>query len=370
MKNAKITCVQLFSLLVLFQLGTSIVVGFGLDAKKDAWIAILVGSWIGILIFLIFHQLYILYSKPLTSYSRDILGKYLGFLVGIFYVVYFLYGSARDLRDVGDLLASSVYNVTPLFVINLFMMVAIAYVLNKGIVVLARLSELYLLILICLSFLGNMLVLISGLVEVNNLFPILENGFEPILTTIFPNTTVFPFGELVCFTMVFHYLNTKENSRKIGIYSILLSGLILAYSTSINVAVLGMEITQDSTFPLFSTISLINIADFIQRLDAIVVLTLFIGAFFKTSLFYYAAVIAASDLFKVKQQTLVLPFGIIILLLSMFIAADFAEHLEEGKLSLKTIHVIFGLFIPLLLLIIAKFRKKGQKQIVNQSTEG
>lgn len=362
MEKSKITGYQLFSMLILFQLGTAIVVGFGVDAKKDAWLAILIGMVLGMIFYLIYFQLFKLYSKVLTEYLQDILGKYLGGFLGVLYIVYFIYGGARDLRDVGDLLASSVYDQTPLFAINVLMMLAIAYVLYKGIIVLARISELYLLVIICLAIIGNVLILLSGLVEIENLLPILENGWGPIFSTVYPNTSIFPYGELICFTMILPYLNKKGSARNIGIFSILLCGMMLSYTTSINIAVLGISITEESTFPLYTTVSLVNIADFIQRLDAIVVLTLFIGAFFKTAIFFYAAVIAASDIFKVNYKSIVVPFGIIILFVSMFIARDFTEHLEEGALSLITIHAIFGLYIPLVLLLIAQFRKKGQLQ--------
>jgi spore germination protein KB len=134
--------------------------------------------------------------------------------------------------------------------------------------------------------------------------------------------------------------------------------------------VLGAELVETSTFPLFTTVSLVNIYEFIQRMDAIVVLTLFIGAFFKTAIFYYAAIIGTSDLFNVDYKKLVLPFGIIILFLAMIIAKDFSEHIEEGQASLMTMHAIFSVYIPIVLLAVAKLRKivKKEKNEINQTT--
>ncbi len=67
-------------------------------------------------------------------------------------LLFFIYIAARDLRDAGDLLITSVYDRTPLFAINALMIVAVVYVLHKGIEVLARTGEIYLVILIVLGF--------------------------------------------------------------------------------------------------------------------------------------------------------------------------------------------------------------------------
>ena len=43
MEKAKISATQLFVLVVLFEMGSAILVGIASDAKQDAWIAILLG---------------------------------------------------------------------------------------------------------------------------------------------------------------------------------------------------------------------------------------------------------------------------------------------------------------------------------------
>ncbi|WP_367888730.1 GerAB/ArcD/ProY family transporter [Alteribacillus bidgolensis] len=67
-------------------------------------------------------------------------------------------------------------------------------------------------------------------------------------------------------------------------------------------AVLSVEEVERSTFPLLSTIGRVNLFEFIQRLDALVVFTLLINMFFKISIFFYVAVIGMVDLFKLKNH--------------------------------------------------------------------
>ncbi|WP_332634267.1 GerAB/ArcD/ProY family transporter [Halalkalibacter flavus] len=357
MEKAKLSAFQLFALLVLFQLGTAVVVGFGVNAGKDGWLAVLLGMGLGLIFFLIYYTLFKLYPKPLTSLIQAILGKYVGGFVGVTYITYFLYGAARDLRDVGDLLVTSVYIRTPLIIIMLLHIIAISYVLYKGITTLGRISEIYIMVIILLGLFGNLFVIVSGTIDLNNLRPLLDEGWAPVLSTAYPLTSVFPFGELICFTVLFPYVEPKKVILPIGLSSICICGIILAYTTALNIAVLGVDIAETSTFPLFTTVSLVNIYEFIQRIDAVVVLTLFVGAFFKTSLFFYAALISTAELFKVDFKKLVLPFAVIILLLATVIAKDFAEHILEGQESLYSIHALFAVFIPFFLLIFAYIKK-------------
>lgn len=360
MEKEKITAWQLFSLVVLFELGTAIVVSFGLDAKKDAWIASLLGLGMGLCLFPVYVYLYKIFPNiPLTGYIRAVVGKYLGWPLGLLYVVYFIYASARDLRDAGDLLLASVYDLTPLFAIVALMMCGVFYVLHKGIEVLARTSEICLLILVFLGILGNLAVLASGIIDLNHLLPVLENGWKPIITTALTQTFVFPFGEMIAFTMILPYLDRPRQAAKSGSLAIAISGVLLSYTTLLNVAVLGVDVAGRSTFPLLTMIGKVNIIEFIQRLDAIVVLTLIIADFFKISIFLYAAVIGTMDLFKIREHgPLVFPIGIIVLFASMMMASNYLEHIAQGRFSLKTLHLLFSVVIPLFLLAVLSIRKR------------
>jgi spore germination protein KB len=365
MEKAKISVIQLFAMMFLFELGSSLVVSYGVTAKKDAWLAILLGMCGGIVLFFIYYFLFRQYPNlPLTGYARKIFGKYVGWIIGLLYVVYFLYIAARDLRDFGDLLLTSTMPKTPLLAINILFVLAICYVLYLGIEVLGRTAEVFIVVLIFLGFTGNLLVYFSGSVDLHNLQPFLENGWKPILSTAFPLTTFFPFGEMIVFTMLLPYLNRSELTKKVWLSAVISSGFILSYTTSLDIAVLSVDEVERSTFPLLSTIGKINLFEFIQRLDALVVFTFLITMFFKISIFFYVAVIGMVDLFKLKNhQQMVLPAGIILIFLSMVIASDFAEHIEEGLETIQyPVHMPFMMIIPLLMLVITLIRNRFKKK--------
>src|SRR4051794_16985410 len=102
MQKLQISSYQLFILIVLFELGTAVLFGPGASAKQDAWIANLLGLAGGLLLLLVYYRLFTYYPElPLTSYVQKILGKWFGGLIAFFYISYFLYQTARVLRDIG-----------------------------------------------------------------------------------------------------------------------------------------------------------------------------------------------------------------------------------------------------------------------------
>lgn len=265
MEETKISGGQLFILMFLFELGTAIVIGPGLGAEKDAWLAVLLGLISGMILFLAYYALYRLYpEQPLTAYAKRILGKYIGSLIGIAYLFYFLYIAARDLRDFGELLTASTYIYTPMFVINAIMILAVAYVLYLGIEVLARTGEVFFFLLMAVGVVGTILVLVSGMIEVQNLLPILENGWKPVLNA-WPVTYTFPFGEMIAFTVLLPYLNRPKLGLRVGWSAMSFSGILLIWVVAMEVAVLGVYVATRSTFPLLSSIGLVNMTGFFQR---------------------------------------------------------------------------------------------------------
>lgn len=362
MGSIKINTLQLFCLIVLFDLGTAIVVSYGAEAHRDAWLAILIGGFFGgTLIFLLYGSLYRMYPNfsPIL-YAQQIVGKWIGWPLGVIFVIYFLHGATRDLRDYGDLLTSSMFTQTPLFIIHIMMILSMIYVLYLGIDVLARLAEILFAILFILGVMAIISISLSKKIDFDHLSPIMEQGLTGVLSNSFPSLFVVPWGEMLACTLIFPYLNNPRSIMKVGLSAIFFSAIILSFTIMINISVLGVDVFDRANFALYETIRRVSLMEFIERLDPIVLVTLIIGDFFKVGIFFYAAVIGTTDLFKIKNpKTLVLPIGIIILLASLTVSGNFAEHVKIGSGILPSyVHVPISVIIPLCLLIVAMIRMR------------
>jgi spore germination protein KB len=368
-EKVKINPSQLFVLIILFEMGSALVVALATDAKQDAWIAVLLGMVGGIFLFIIYHRLYMFYPEiPLSSYVQKIVGKWFGRVLAFMYIIYFIYCAARVLRDFGELLTTTLYSSTPLLIINALMVLTTVYAVQKGFEVIARVGELFFILVYILAVMGFLLVAFSGLIHLQNLRPILENGWMPVLKVTLGQTLTFPFGEMVVFTMILPYLNDQKKAKLVCIWGIVLSGINIAITALINVATLGVDLYARSPFPLLNTVGKIQLGNFIERLDVFFMLYLMIGGFFKIAIFFYAAVIGTTDIFHFKsKRKMCFPIGIIILFASLTISSNYAEHIKEGlKFVPIFLHYPFQIFIPIMLLVIAYFRNR-KKKVQNQN---
>ncbi|MCU9612309.1 spore germination protein [Caldibacillus lycopersici] len=365
MEKAKIDSIQLFILVLLFEMGTSIVLAIGIEAKTSAWITILIGSLFGCLLFQVYIKLFQYYPNDLpTTYTRKIFGKYIGSLISFLYIVYFIYLTARVLRDFGELLLTFAYRNTPLFIVNSIMIIVVIYGAKKGIEVIARTAELNFLLIYFMAITGFILIFMSGLIDINRLKPLFGEGILIIFKVVATQTVYVPFGEMVIFSYLFPYLNHPKSTRRIGTFGILLGGINLAITMAINIAVLTAPKVENTPFPLLTTIQQIQIANFLERLDVFFLVTLFIGAFFKILLYFYVAVIATTTLFNIKQKdSIVYPLGLVVLILSITTASSYQEHIQEGLEVVPIyLHLPLQIIIPILLLGIAMVKNKRKKK--------
>ncbi|MFB6466943.1 GerAB/ArcD/ProY family transporter [Cytobacillus sp. Hz8] len=369
MSKEKISAQQLFCLMFMFEIGSAIVVGIGIQAKQDAWIAVLLAMLCGLLLFLIFSYFHKKYpSQPLTTYVKVIFGKYLGTGISVLYILYFLYISARVLRDLGGLIVTSTLEHTPIVVVCTLMMLIVVYGVVKGIEVIGRSSEMIFLLIIMIGLLGIIFTCFGGIIEPKRLLPILENGWKPVLKTVFPQILTFPFGEMIVFTMFLPYLNKAALARRIGLLAILASGIVLSFTIALEISILGPGGVAVSQFPLLDTISRVSIANFIERLDVLVVLTLIFGVFIKIMIFFFASVKGVYDLFQFKSnkqwRIIVIILGILEVIVSYFMASSYTEHIKIGlKIVPLYLHLPMQIMIPCFLLIVAIFRKKMKNNL-------
>src|SRR6478752_3558009 len=117
MEKVKISASQLFILMVLFELGSALLIPLAMKAKQDAWLAILLGMICSFFLFLVYHKL---------------LGKVIGKTIAFLYILYFANSAARVLRDFGEMLLTFSYPNTPLFIANALLMLVIIYTVRKG----------------------------------------------------------------------------------------------------------------------------------------------------------------------------------------------------------------------------------------------
>lgn len=353
---------QLFCLMVLFEIGTSILFVLGIGAKQDAWIAVLLSIFVGFALIWIYTELQKKFPQEnLAEIIIKILGKYLGIPLALLYALFFLYLSTRDFRDFGEIIVTTFLLKTPLLVILIVFMLTVLYVLFLGVEVLGRTSEILLPTVLFFVISVIMMIGISERIQLEELLPVLANGWQPVFKEIYPNLVNFPFGETCVFMMYWCYLDTKHDVRRISLLAIGVSGLIIIFIDIVSICVLGVNIATASTIPFLEVIKLINVSDIITNLDSLGIILMFIGGFYKMSIFFYGAVQTLATIFKVVDSLWIMIFSaIFVLWLSIVFEPNFPYHIWLGiKVSLPYIHNSFQVIIPSLLLLIYWLKHKS-----------
>jgi spore germination protein KB len=354
---------QLFVLIITYETGSAVIVTIGNEAKQDAWLAILLASVIGVVLVRMYcFLLSQVPNKNLFEITETVLGRIAAIGLSFAYILFFFYSASRDLRDFDELMATAILPDTPIEVISVTLILVIAYILYLGLEVLGRTSEIFIPYIMGFILILTFLLLFSGEIRLTNLQPILAEGVHPIIKAVFPGLLGFPFGELIVFTVVMVYTNKFKYVGKVSMIAVGMSGLLLSVATILQISTLGVDARSRSNFPLLGAARHISIANFIERVDALVVFIMMLGVLIKISLFFYGGLKGLEYIFRIPYRYFVFPMAMLIALFSILIAENFAEHIQEGlKFVPLFIHMPFEIGIPIFLLLIVlwKHRKKA-----------
>ncbi|MGG3197547.1 GerAB/ArcD/ProY family transporter [Priestia aryabhattai] len=367
MQIQRIGTFQLFTMAVLSQLGSAIVLGIGSDAKKDAWIALLVGTICGIGLFFLYVCSYQLSRErgSLLNILQEAFNRPIGYILAFLYYGYFIYLAARVTADFSFFMNEVLFiNINMnAWLIKATILLLVAYACYLGIETIGRTSENLFFIMLSFTMLVVILMFFQEQFEFKNLRPIVENGWMPIFRTVFPTIITFPFGESIVLLCFFQFLTAFSTFLKKGWLSILVSGSILIFASILNVGVLTADLAKDFNFPFIKTIEHINFLNFIRHLELLAILIFMIGGLIKILLFSYAGITGMSELFKMNSyKKMIIPLLSIIYLICVLFMNNYVIHIYIGlKVIPVYVHLFFQIFIPVLFFISLLIKKQTKQ---------
>ncbi|MFD1772771.1 GerAB/ArcD/ProY family transporter [Paenibacillus rhizophilus] len=358
----KISNYQLFVLTILFQIGTTIIFGFASAAGRDAWISMLISTLIGIFIISVYLVLMRLHpGLTLVEWYPKQFGKWLGTPIAWLYPLYQIYGGGRMLADLQDLVPTTILPRTPPIFFLTVLMLVIAYGVYLGIETFGRVGEFLLPFFLVLFCTEIILLISSGVVHAENLFPIAGEGLERVLKPIWPVGLTQTFGETVQFAMIWPLVEQQDKIVKTTLFATILTGTVLTLSNIFAISVFGEITFQRSTYPLYSLIREISLADFIENLDAIGVLYFVVTAFFKISLHLFCSIRAIQLLTNSKNsRQFILPVIISSLFMGLTMTDNVASHINGVHMKILAPYFTIPLWFvfPSMLLVVALIRQK------------
>lgn len=350
---------QTIALIAAFILDGSIILPIAPEAGRDLWLSIIIAILISCGLFWIYSEIQMLYiGKDLFDICNLTLGKFIGSLLNILYIWYFLHLASLTLRDFGEFMNVLTMPETPKFVIMLVPCFISAYAVKKGIEVLGRFSlfsSIFTFIVIIV-----LAILLTPEIDVKNMLPIMGDGISRIMEGAWSAVT-FPFGECVIFLCVTNKINNSKLIKKSYFTGLAVGGLFLLFTSLYVILTLGEEMYGSLYFPAYRALSRIRIGDFIQRLEVIEGLLLNIFGLIKISICIYACSIGISKILKVEDYTaIVIPIVLVMFNLSNILYESLMELVSWTSLIYKYYALPFQLFFPILIFIVSKVKTVKQ----------
>ncbi|AIQ49016.1 spore gernimation protein [Paenibacillus sp. FSL R7-0273] len=361
-RQTGISALQFFILTFGFTIGTSILVtpsGIAHIAREDAWIASLVSMLINLIMVLLYIALSRLYpGQSLYEILESVIGKWPGKLLTLVYLFYFISLTGTLLGNLGFFVSGEVMPETPPEVVQIIFLIAAIISARKGLIIVARVGELFFPWVVVL-----LLILILALVpqiEWNYIKPVLEEGWMPVLQAGLQTSI---FQELIVLMVFLPLVKRNKPRERAYLLGAAAGDLVLSSIVLLSVLVLGIEQTENSTFPAYALAKTINIGNILQRVEGILITIWILTYFIKISVLFLSMLQGLRSIFGLKRQNhLIYPLAALFMIIAWNTYINTVYVNEIIATVWMKFSSIYLLIIPALLYIIALVRVKLLKQ--------
>lgn len=328
-------------------------------ARQDAWLSVILATMAGLLIARLVVSLSLRFpGRTLFEYAEEVMGRVLGKAVGLLYIWWFLHTSALIMDSFASFLCIAFMPDTPHPVFFIVGIAVAGYAVRNGLEVLSRYNQLFLPLV--LGLLLIVFILLAKDMKVARLLPVYDAGLVPIVKgAAVPASWV---GEIVIFSMIIPYLDKPKEAYRVASLSILATGAFLMISILVALLTLGPNLPGLWIFPIYNAVRVVSIANFLERLESIIVAVWMFGGFAKIGVFYYAAVLGSAQWLGLRDyRPLVAPVGVTLVGLAL-LCQNVVDLLDfAGRAWPPYALTLFEAGIPLMLLIVALVRGKGRR---------
>lgn len=316
------------------------------NAGKDAWISILLGTLLGVIILYAYNQI----KKNLNNDTlENKLNKtFIGKIYNIIFIIFYLYLMTITLMLLPLFVNSFYLTHTPKIIVNIPFLILAIYLSFKGKNNLENLSNLLCVfsILIIIFF----AVSLTGYIDFNNLLPILTNSTNNVIKSSFIFASITSIPQII----TINYSNDFKNTIK----DYLLSSFTIFMIIFFTIIALGEPLLKIYSFPEYTVLRQIEILNFIENIENI---SAFIWYF---DLFIMLSTLTSNLKNSLPKKFNLIYFYILILIVlitsSYIIGKNYVYILNIVYIYPITLIIFFIIFLSLL--IYFKTQKKAKTE--------
>ena len=299
MNKENISNKQGLCILIMFMMGSTIILSPWRSAGKDSWIAIPIAMIMMLPMIIVYARLVSVFpGKNLFDLQQEEFGKVIGKITSFLLVWYSVHLGSLILRNFTEFIQVMNFPETPLYPMAFIVGVLSIWIVKGGIETIGRWAA-FMLPLIIILIMAASLLLIPKM-DFDNLRPVLENGINPVLEGA-ASAFAFPFAETFLFTVVFNSLREKNKVFKVYLLGLIISGCFFIMTSMRNIMVLGEKLNSIIYFPSYLVVGVVNVKEFIDRIEVTVGANFVFLGFLKISICLYAACVGLAKIFNLKD---------------------------------------------------------------------
>ncbi|MCM3596013.1 spore germination protein [Metabacillus idriensis] len=312
----------------------------------DGWITIILGGIIVMIMAIIIVKLAQRHpGKSIYQFSQDIAGKWIGSVLGLCIILYYLTLSSFEIRAMAETTRLFLLQGTPIWAIIMpFIWIGI-YLIVGGINPIARMFEL----IFPVTVLFFILVMFLGfkIFEIDNLRPVLGMGMMPSMKGLATTSLSFIGFEVIMILLMF--MKKPEHAVKATLIGIIFPLLFYVITFVMVVGSLSTDGVVTQTWPVLTFIRSFEYPGlFVERFDSLLLVIWIMQLFATFTVSYFAAAIGLSQLLNKKMKTVIFGLAPFIFIFSM-IPKNSNEMFQMGSL-LGNFALYFFSAVPILLL--------------------
>lgn len=330
-------------------------------AKQDAWMSMIIAGAIGLATtYLVMHVSLLHPGETLTQFSRKLLGGWIGRIVILPYFVAWLLLSGDVLRSFTDFIHLTILDQTPIWILMVMILALAVYLTGiSGITGIGRFCELagpVTFVALVLTFLLNVTN-----TKLLHILPIVgDSSWQEVFKASLSPASFF--GESFMLLVLLAFISSNKKIIVKALSSIAFTAIMVTLATVMVLLVFGPYVGMELRFSYFMLVRTINILNFIQNVDVLVIFIWIFGVFAKISLYLFITSYEMAQWLQVKNwKKLIWICAPAILIIALLIPNEAAIIMVQ-KLWERIIIPVCAIAIPLFLWMITVMKRKIAKQ--------
>ncbi|MEW5785786.1 MAG: endospore germination permease [Bacillota bacterium] len=277
---------------ILFMMRTTILIALmpvltTADTLQDGWASAVAAFFGAALLVAVIGGLAVRFpAETLVEYSQKLLGKWPGKLLSLVPLFAFLYMAATDIRVYGEALVTVFLTETPLaFIIGAMVFIS-ALAAYAGIEVIGRSADLFFPLFLLAIIISLVAPLPQVPILIRNIEPVLARGAGPVLRGAI--TPIAVISQYMVLTMITPSTIEPKRVLRTALGALGASSAVLAMSALLVVITLGPQRAARSVFPFLSMIRAVQLSEFIERMEVLIVFAWGFGVFIAVAAFLFS----------------------------------------------------------------------------------